>query len=59
MDWSFIEEEILELLNNFDVDNTNVEKLEELVSKFVTRLASHYSEDEHDENGTDSNWADL
>ena len=57
MDWNFIEEEVLELLDGNGLNMGNVSNLEVLVSRFMNRLMDNYDEEsELDENGTDSEW---
>jgi hypothetical protein len=60
MDWEFLKEEILELLDGLGINESSVANVENLADKFVARLSSRYKEEaEHDENGTDSEWDSL
>tara|TARA_R110002126_G_scaffold9539_2_gene43010 strand:+ start:1913 stop:2101 length:189 start_codon:yes stop_codon:yes gene_type:complete len=60
MDWDFIKEEILELLDSNGLNESNVDNIDQMIAKFVIRLSNKFQEEnEYAENGTHPEWDSI
>lgn len=57
MNWDFIEEDLLELLEANGLMASNVERFEDMVHRFIVRLRDNYNEEDRFEGDrTDPEW---